>query len=277
MAFANGFDVLGHGFEYLLGKNDVRVVTVTDTTSEGTLAQPATPAAPVYYIAFDAGYGDYGGSIAGEHPPARREILNTIVPVLAKQGYLLATKAHPPTIALFWTWGTMNVDIRGDERGNDTQINHGQMLRFMGAYKLGLVTKEPSIAEQDLAVGLLLQDATTESIERAARDHLDIVAIFAYDYQSFRQKEKKLLWTTKISCPSPGLQMTVTIPSMLAIAGPYIGRETPTPVLVKATDRFKPEVKIGELTTMKADSTSIIEATADDLRSIFEARHLSAK
>ena len=33
---------------------------------------------------------------------------------------------------------------------------------------------------------------------------------------------------------------------MLALAGPNIGRETAKPVAVRATDKFKPDVKIGD-------------------------------
>ena len=61
------------------------------------------------------------------------------------------------------------------------------------------------------------------------------VAIAAYDFAAATRKEKVLLWTTKISCPSRGLALPETLPVMLALAGPNIGRETPKPVSVRAT------------------------------------------
>jgi hypothetical protein len=52
---------------------------------------------------------------------------------------------------------------------------------------------------------------------------------------------------------------------MLALAGPYIGRETEKPVSIKATDKFKPDVKIGDPTVvefMEKTPVPIVEVTA---------------
>ena len=44
--------------------------------------------------------------------------------------------------------------------------------------------------------------------------------------------------------------MRETLPAMLTLAGPHIGRETVKPVSIKATEKFKGEVKIGEPTVV---------------------------
>jgi hypothetical protein len=74
-----------------------------------------------------------------------------------------------------------------------------------------------------------------------------------------------LLWTTKISCPSRGLALPETLPVMLAIAGPNIGRETARPVAVRASEKFKTEVTIGDPTVVEqfeARSVPVLEVDA---------------
>ncbi len=125
-------------------------------------------------------------------------------------------------------------------------------MRFMGAYKLGLISKErSSFASDTMMQGVLFRDADQDLIHDLSTEDLYVAAIAAYDFGAATRKEKVLLWTTKISCPSRGLAMPETLPVMLALAGPNIGRETLKPVAVKATDKFKPEVKIGDPTMVE--------------------------
>lgn len=236
--------------DWILPKHEVQVIAVTDTTPVGALRRPISTASPAYYSAISAGYRDFGGIIAGEKVPPKEDVMKTIARVLAKQGYLPATDQNPPTLLLIWTWGTMNTDRIYSFSPDDTdgrQINRRQLLRFMGAYKLGLISKELSSFQDDLFMtGSLFRDADTEMISDLASEDLYVAAISAYDYGAATRQQKVLLWTTKISCPSRGLAMKETLPAMLALAAPYIGRETAKPVSVKATDKFKPEVKIGD-------------------------------
>jgi hypothetical protein len=145
------------------------------------------------------------------------------------------------------------------------QINRQQLLRFMGAYKLGLVSKEPGLGSTTFFPGALFRDANSELISDLSTEDLYVAAITAYDYGAALQQKKVQLWTTKISCPSRGLPMPETLPAMLALAGPYIGRETAKPVSIRATDKFKPDVKIGDPTVvefMEKTPVPIVEVTA---------------
>ena len=240
---------------WLFPKHDVQVIAVTDTTPLGALRRPVSAASPVYYAAVNAGYRDFGGIIAGDKIPPKEAVLKTIARVLAKQGYLPATDEHPPTLLLVWTWGTMNTDRMPSMNPDDTegrQINRNQLLRFMGGYKVGLITKEPDPFRQDLLLpGAWIRDADSDLIYELASEDLYVAAISAYDYAAALRQEKALLWMTKISCPSRGLAMPETLPAMLALAGPYIGRETAKPVSIKATEQFKTEVKIGDPTVVE--------------------------
>jgi hypothetical protein len=253
--------------DWLFPKHEVQVIAVTDTTPVGALRRPASPANPVYYAAVSAGYRDFGGIIAGEKAPTKEEVVKTITQVLAKQGYLPATAENPASLLILWTWGTMNTD-RDYSNPDDTegrQINRNQLLRFMGAYKLGLITKDPDPFRQDTMLpGAWIRDADSELVSDLAMEDLYVAAISAYDYGAALRQEKVLLWMTKISCPSRGLVMKETFPAMLALAGPHIGRETLKPVSVKASEQFKGEVKIGDPTVveyLEKNPLPVVEAT----------------
>jgi hypothetical protein len=164
----------------------------------------------------------------------------------------------------------MNTDRMFSFNPDDTegqQVNRRQLLRFMGAYKLGLVSKEPSALQDDMMLpGLLFRDADSEMIYDLSSEDLYVAAIAAYDFAAAERRQKVLLWTTKISCPSRGLVMSETLPTMLAIAGPYIGHETAKPVSIKASEHFKPEVKIGDPTVVEyieKNQLPVIDAPAD--------------
>ncbi len=256
--------------DWLLPKHDVQVITVTDTTPVGALRRPVTPQNPVYYTAVNVGYHDFGGIIAGEKIPPKDEVVKMIARVLAKQGYLPATDAHLPSLLLLWTWGTMNTDRFYNPSGDDMegrQVNRRQLMRFLGAYKVGLMSKERSSFQDEMfEPGMLFRDADAEMIADLATEDLYVAAISAYDHAAALQSRKILLWTTKISCPSRGLMLPETLPTMLALAGPHIGRETARPVSIKASEHFKADVKIGDPTVVEyLENTPlpVVEASKD--------------
>jgi hypothetical protein len=262
--------------DWLLPKHDIQVITVTDTTPVGALRRPVSPANPAYYVAVSAGFRDFGGIVAGEKAPPKEAVYQAMGKVLAKHGYLPATEGKPASLLLLWTWGTMNTDRMYGFNPDDTegrQVNRRQLLRFMGANKLGLISKESnSLLDDSMMPGALFRDADQDLIEDLSTEDLFVAAIAAYDYAAATRKEKVLLWTTKISCPSRGLGLPETLPVMLALAGPNIGRETPKPVAVRATDKFKPEVRIGDPTVveyMQSNAIPVAEvdpAKAGDVR-----------
>lgn len=251
--------------EWLFPRPELRVVTVTDTTPAGALRRPVSPAQPAYYVAVSAGFRDFGGIVAGDKAPPKEEVFRAMARVLARQGYLPASAEHPPSLLLLWTWGTMNTDRVYSANPDDTegrQVNRRQLLRFMGAYKLGLVAREPGAAVFDpLLPGALFRDADQEVLSDLATEDLYVAAIAAYDHAAAVRSQKVLLWTTKISAPSRGHAFAEVLPSMLALAGPQVGRETPRPVVVTAGERFKAEVKIGDPTVVGSGEPPAVSVT----------------
>lgn len=239
--------------DFLFRKPAIEVITVTDMTDEGRLRPAVTPEAPVYYIAVSMGFKDLGGAMGGEKIPPKDEMLRIITKTLASQGYLPATNNTPdPTIALVLAWGTLNTDM--DYGFNPDmpprQLNRQQILKFIGGYKMGF-------SDQDFDP-LIPSIAGTSFMNYESRDFYDLAAedfyvalIGAYDLESIQRKEKKLLWNTRISCPSRRYWLDEVMPTMLALAAPNIGRETARPVWVNVTDKYKPSVKIGDLNLLE--------------------------
>ena len=230
---------------------DVQVITSTDSTPLGALLRIPSPSAPVYYKALNIGYRDFGAAIGGDKRPAPEEMIRTIVQVLATVGYLPADAQHRPTQWIVFTWGTLYPKIlpKWDPQMPDAnvQLNHSQMLRFLGGEKLGLVSQHPGVESLLRYQSRFAFDSTTKAIWGVAGGDLYMVALAGYEYFETEPKHPKLLWKTKISCPATGLVMADTLQTMVVIAAPFIGRATSRPVWVNAADKLKPSVRIGNL------------------------------
>jgi hypothetical protein len=236
-------------FDFLLGKRDLQVITNTEMTAAGRKLPAPSKAAPQYYIAANAGFRDFGGAVGGITEPPTIEVIKLLTSELAKQGYLPATeKSPPPTLMLFFTWGTLNVDYETstDPDLPDRQRNRQQILRFLGGSKVGLKDDffDPLISPLG-GTSLLSYDA--QNLYDVASEDLYVTIVAAYDLESVKQKKRQLLWTTRIASISRGFDFPDALPGMVAIGGANFGRETAKPVWMSASEKFKPDIKLGEI------------------------------
>lgn len=243
VAFAGSF------IDFLLPRHELQAIAVTDVTPAGLQRRQASPAAPLYYVAISAGYREFGAVIAGEHMISRQLANETILKTLAKRGYLPAAPNQHADLVLVWTWGTMNAERPLlMPNGYSPTINDRRILRFLGGDKLGLLSKyADQFPELGLSPGLFYVGGDARNFIDASSDDYFVAVIAAYDVHVSDLKHSQLLWSTRISCPSRGFWLPDAFPGMLAIAGPYIGRETTKPVWVRATEQFKPEIRLGDL------------------------------
>ncbi|HEY0946702.1 MAG TPA: hypothetical protein VGD81_15590, partial [Opitutaceae bacterium] len=224
-------------------KHDFEVITVTDMTPEGRLRVPPTPANPAYYIPVSLGYRDFGGIVAGIKAPPKEEVYRAVGKVLSKHGFLPATEKTPaPTLLLVFAWGTLNADydpgVTFEGATFEVQRNRHQILKFLGGYKLGY--SEHDFDPLTAMPGLLVHRSyEAQALNDVATEDFYVAVVSAYDLDAARHKQKKLLWMTRMSCPSIGFAMPDVLPAMLEVGGPNIGRETDRPVWVNVSDHFK--------------------------------------
>ena len=235
---------------WLTGNRDLEVITVTDMSSTGQFLEPANPDRPQYYIAASLGHRELGASIGGgSEPPPDKAVIHLLSSALAKQGYLPAKPDSPqPTLLLVYTWGTLNAErFYGADPSRYTQLNHHQMVQFLGGRKVGMGDDffNPLTAP---VMGLAVQSYEAQTLFEVAREDLYVIVVSAYHLESALQKKRHPpLWTTRIAAPSLGFSFSNVVTHMLDIGGQQFGRDTPRPVWVNASDKFNPNVRLGEL------------------------------
>lgn len=234
--------------DLLLGHRELEVITVTDTTAEGKKLPPVSKEHPQYYVGMSLGFRDLGAAIGGIKEPPVKDALRLIAAELAKQGYLPATTASPPpTLLLAYTWGTFNTDLDQSDPDLPAVVrNRAKILGFLGGKKVGF-NRDFFDPLTSSSAGLQTMSYDARNLYDVAEEDFYIIVVSAYDLAALRQKQKHLLWMTRIAMPSLGFDLGESMPAMLAIAGPHLGRETDRPVWMTASEKFKPNVKLGEL------------------------------
>jgi len=261
--------VFASGVVDLFTEPDLETIVVTDVTRAGAAAGRPSREYPLYYAAVSSGYHDFGGLIAGEKPIARDVMNKTVMKVLAQQGYLPVEPNGRPDIVVIWTWGTLNTytvetSIGGMNGTIKTQVNEDQMRWILGGSKLGVVYRNDdavrytarrrletsswvngAFPEYDVPEGLRIYSGPAQRLIETAKQNLYVAIVSAYKAELNRNGHGEMLWSTRISAPARGFWMPEALPPMLAIAAPYFGRETAQPQWIKASEHFKPEVRLG--------------------------------
>lgn len=231
--------------------HSTQVITNTDVLPSETPIPSPTPDHPVYYAAVSLGNKDLGPSEAGTTPPPREEVGKAMTKILDLQGYKLASNKHAPQLLIVYSWGRLSPD-RWDVGGNSSAnsrivMNRDQVLSYLGGYKLGLGTSPDKIDDSFFGPGASQVNTDAAMLDQLSSQHFYIISFAAYDLESAKTDKPRLLWRTRVSCPSVGHSMPEVLPTMLTIAGPFIGKETSRPICVNANDHFKPKVEIGEI------------------------------
>jgi hypothetical protein len=235
--------------DWLFGKRDIQVITNTQMSTAGQKLPEASKAAPQYYIAVSSGFHDFGGVVGGIKAPPKDRVLKLIAAQLAKRGYLPSTgPSTPASLVIFLTWGTLNADRENFFVDSPTVIrNRSQILAFLGAKQLRFDDSYFSASATPPIVGLTMLDFDARNLYEAASEDFYVIAASAYSPESIARKKPELLWRTRIACFSLGFEFDDVLPAMVSIGGTQFGRETTAPVWESASERFKADVKSGEI------------------------------
>lgn len=233
---------------FLFGdEKDIEVITDSDVYAKPGAVPAANREAPVYYRPVSVGYIDFAAAVAGEKLPQVDQVRAAIEDTLATQGYKPATAEHPATMLLLFGWGTLHPTRLGPDFGNlgATQVGgiYGNYA-FLGGNKIYPYYRVNALP--------FIPPEVSAFMDRTVESHY-VIKLSAYDIQAVNAGRASPLWTTKIFSPARGHYLPEVIPTMLALGGPHIGRQTKKPLVVRAGDQYKTDVRIGPTRVLEED------------------------
>jgi hypothetical protein len=208
----------------------------TEFTAYGKLLRPATPDAPVYYIAQAGGLKQLGLPVGGEQPPLPQDMESTMQKALAVNGYLLADPAAGrfPSLAVIYSWGSHSRLDPQTARDFPLLAAQQRLERAM------LVGGRKYVADRAFAIewgDFSYQTVEKEYLNYQAADSLYFVVASAYDYAALAMGERKLAWRTTMTVNSIGVSMRETLPPLIANSSLIFGRETASPQIIQRRKR----------------------------------------
>ncbi len=261
------FSLLPKSFQ----KNPILDYTViSERTDAGRKLSPVSPDMPAYYVAFSAGFRQIGDTYYGEKTLTPDSVERLLAKSLKTNGYLPSDgPAHPPSLLIIYSWGSHNRETLTE---SPTEIE-GSMLdaaalvggdRF--AQRMGKMIQEtdemsgpPELVSFANPIHLFsLSGPKHDFMLTQALGDLYFVVASAYDYQSAASNQRILLWRSRMTVSSAGVNQERTLPALIASAAPYFGRDMAEPEVFM--QRREGHVEVGPLRVMDVnDPTKPIE------------------
>lgn len=243
-------------------------VIITEMTDEGRKLPPPSFDKPVYYISHSVGQRDVGGAYGGTKPVEYGYLEKQLADALASNGYHPAAGAHSATQVLFIAWGMHNRLVEPEnpeDADSETHYNVGyedvmnllSRAKVVGGKKFAdefasAIADQMEWTRNLRARGPLREfaerDELTGSLVDQVFEDCYYLLVTALDAEALYRGEKKVLWTTKISTVSRGINFMSTLPNMVELGAYYFGRETEIPDILRKRLMKKATVEIGEAT-----------------------------
>jgi hypothetical protein len=242
---------------------DLDLTVITEVTEEGKKLPPTSPEHPAYYVAQPAGFVQVGDTYGNEKSLRPDEVEHLLKKALAANGYLpAAPAAQPPSLVVIYFWGSHNVfDSTDESRSADSVVrNILDRAALVGGDKFAreLATlfrqaDDLASANQTLSGAALgidpvlgpaqmaffdpvnlfkLRSTKNEFLVDQASDDCYYVVASAYDYAAIANKQRKLLWRTRMAVNSRGVSQGQSLPMLIASAAPYFGRDMAEPEIL---------------------------------------------
>jgi hypothetical protein len=236
---------------------NLELTVITEMTEEGKKLPPVSSEHPAYYITQSSGYHQLGDSSGDKKIMTQAEVERILAKSLAANGYHPAQEpAQPPSLAIFYTWGTHNMLVEAD--ADNPAFSAQQVARnlldraalvggekfakqmldlFLQADAMAQATNIPTppdgqpIMSQDQldftnpVHQFKMQAPKNEFLVDQFADDVYYVVASAYDYKSLGAKQRKLMWRTRMTVAAKGVSQEQSMPTLIAAAAPYFGRE----------------------------------------------------
>jgi len=238
---------------------------VTEMTDEGRKLPTPSFDHPVYYISQSMGQNDVGDSYAGMKDIPYEYLQTQLTASLASNGYRSVAPKHPdhmPTQVLFFVWGMHNtIEIPKYLLSSSISRMEWRDSDWWPEYRQNMLSRAKTIGGQKFAneyaaafdgeylSKLSARDDTTGMLVYAVGSSCYYLIVTACDLEALKSNQRKVLWITRISTVSRGVNFKATLPVMIHNASYYFGRETPPEFLRKRAYK-KARVDIGEATVV---------------------------
>ncbi len=273
-----------------LQKNpQIDLTVITEMTEAGKKLPPVSSSAPAYFISQSGGFKQLGHAPGNEKSLAPEQVEKLLTRALAPNGYYPAEPAKKePTLAIIYVWGSHNLLVEGDA---DNPSLSGEMVArnlldraaLVGGEKFAkqmlelfqqadsmalsapapradpsgvMPTMQPILGPEQMAFmnpvnQFKRANAKNEFlVEQAAEDVYYVVAS-AYDYQSLLKKQRVLLWRTRMTVAAQGVSQEQTLPTLIATAAPYFGKDMTEPEILTRRPVKDGNVEIGTPTVVE--------------------------
>lgn len=243
-------------------------VVVTEMTEEGKKRPAASPEHPAFFQLHSAGYHEQGEVLAGEKTIKREEIERVLLRALSTNGYLPANDSeHPPSLFITYGWGLHNRfdpdALSATERARNILDRAALVGGEKFARRLTEVLREAetfSIMAKNLPAEVqefanpiyqfkMESSKTAFLVEQSAEDIYFVVAS-AYDYSAATERKRVLLWRTRMTVASRGVTQQGSLPTLVATAGPFFGKETDVAQVIPRHTLREGSVELGTPTVV---------------------------
>lgn len=216
-------------------------IVVGDVPRLAAPGRTPTKEKPLYYYPVIGGFRELGATMAGDHPPPQTEVLRAVAESLARDHYLLIRPGMKPDLVMVIWWGSMNPMIDEMPLAEDSETaeeattielfqNKREMIGLVGALK-----GDPGFRRR------------RDTIGEAIYDDRYFIVVGAYEFAAAEKREKKLLWSARMSTESAGRSPEQVFPLLAASGAAVFGRETLPGVIDTAKAIKGTRVDLGEL------------------------------
>lgn len=273
-----------------LQKNpNLDLTVITEMTEAGKKLPPVSPAKPAYFLAQSGGMRAMGSTSGNEKSLSPEQVEKALTRALAANGYLPASPpATQPALLVTFVWGSHNLLVEGDAdnptlSGNQVARNLLDRAALVGGEKfarelldlftqadaMALANPPPRVdpsgsvpgiapvlgaAQMEFAnpVNLFKQRSVKNEflVDQAAADVYYVVAS-AYDYAAIGKKQRILLWRTRMTVAAQGVSQEQTLPTLIATAAPYFGKDMPEPEVLHRRAVRDGNVEVGVPTVVE--------------------------
>jgi hypothetical protein len=251
---------------------DMEMTVITEMTDEGRKLPLVSREHPAYYQAHSSGDHEMGDLVNHEQTMPTEEVGPLLTRGLAVNGYRPALlPEHPPSLLVIYLWGTHNkiiADSPEETTFNQVFINVVDRAMLVGGGKFagevtGLIRQIQDIkmAKMDVLIppaidSFKARNPNNEQLLNLTLSDVFYVVASAFDYQSVANGRPILLWRTRMTVMSQGVQMKKAVPAVVASAGKYFGREMTEPAIIHHSATPEGKVEVGTPTVVDPPPTS---------------------